>query len=406
MVAVRDCRYFILAALAFVLARFAGGPLPYFLLYVFGGILVVSYVWASALDRNLTLSYDLDRRRISAGQTVNARLRLYNEGFFPLPWATVTDQFAAGMSGEGYPALTFSLGPLGSAVASYPLACRRRGHYLPGPVELVTGDPFGIFRVRLNFSGSNHLTVYPRLVVLDQLPIPPRQPYGPLRTRQRAFEDPSSPAEVRPLRPGDNPRRIHWRTSARLGRLHVVEYELTATTQVHIFLDLEAAAGGEARAGGPRPEDTGVEVALAIAHYALRQGFSAGLVAHGSERLAIPAGKGLRKFQEYLEALARASAGGRVPLAEVLALESRHLPPRSTIAVITPSLAPNLVTLLMRLVRTGFGVLLFVVQPRRAAGPPGPAATDNLRRAGIDVRVLASTEDLLAVGGKPYAARR
>ncbi|MEW6244225.1 MAG: DUF58 domain-containing protein [Bacillota bacterium] len=394
MVAVRDRRYFVLAVLALALARFVGGPLPYFLLYVFSGILLVSYAWAVALTRNLSLSYDLDRQRVSSGQSITVRLKLYNDGFYPLPWATLTDHFAALVSGEAAPVLHLNPGPLSSAVTSYSLTCRRRGHYMPGPVELVTGDPFGIFRVRLNFQGSGHLTVYPRLVVVDHLPVPVCQPFGRLRTRQKAFEDPSNPAELRPFRHGDNPRRIHWRTSAHLQSPYVVEYELTATTQMHIFLDLATSAVAETT------KDMAVEVALAIAHYALRRGFDIGLVAHGSDRFAIPSGKGQRKLYEYLEGLARVTADGRVPLAQVLAVESRHLPLRSTIAVVTPSLSPELVLSLLRLATGGFGVILFLI------GPAQGTSTGYLRQAGIDVLILNRTEDLLTVGGVRHATGR
>ncbi len=392
MVAIRDRRYFILAALAFLLACLVGGPLPYFLLYIFGGIVVVSYAWAVALTRNLSLCYDLDRRRVPSGHSVTVRLRLYNEGFCPSPWATLIDHFAAKVSGGTAPVLHLNPGPLGAAVTSYSLTCSRRGHYLPGPVELVTGDPFGIFRVRLDFYGFSHLTVYPRLVVVDHLPMPVRQPFGRLRTRQRAFEDPSNPAEVRPFRPGDNPRRIHWRTSARQRSLHVVEYELTATTQVHIFLDLEQSSGALTSAKSHNAQDIAVEVALAIAHYALRRGFDAGLVAYGSERLAIPAGKGQRKLDEFLEGLARVTADGRVPIAQVLAHESLYLPARSTIAVVTPHLSSDLALTLLRLRDAGFSAILFLTGPEQ-----GPAIA-QLRQAGIHVLVLNRTEDLLKGG--------
>src|SRR5690606_40724979 len=66
----------------------------------------------------------------------------------------------------------------------------------------------------------------------DALPILRcRQPFGRVPTRLRAHQDPTSIADVRPMVPGDSPRFIHWKASARRGELHVKEFELRASTE-------------------------------------------------------------------------------------------------------------------------------------------------------------------------------
>lgn len=53
---------------------------------------------------------------------------------------------------------------------------------------------------------------------------------------------------LRPYRRGDPLKDVHWRTSARTGRLMVCEYERRLTARYYVYLDLDSS-----KADGPRP---------------------------------------------------------------------------------------------------------------------------------------------------------
>ena len=145
--------------------------------------------------------------------------------------------------GLGGTVLYQSLGPLGNLVHRETVILPRRGRYTLGPVVVELQEPLGLFRVRRVIQAEPALTVYPRAVPVDDLPVLPRQPFGRQRVDTRAWQDPSSLADVRPFQPGDNPKHIHWKVSARLNELHVKEFDLRATTDCFLFLDLYSAAG-------------------------------------------------------------------------------------------------------------------------------------------------------------------
>src|SRR5690606_23832067 len=100
--------------------------------------------------------------------------------------------------------------------------------YRLGPIVVEAQDPLGIFRIRRVVHAEPELTVYPRPAPVRELPIVPRQPFDRQPTRIRAWQDPSSLNDVRPFRPGDNPKHIHWKLSARFGDLYVKEFDLRA----------------------------------------------------------------------------------------------------------------------------------------------------------------------------------
>lgn len=182
------------------------------------------------------------------------------------------------------PVLYRSLGPWGSLVWRRTLVVLRRGRYTLGPVTVELQEPLGIFRVRREVAAEAVLTVYPRVVPVDELAVLPRQPFGQQRVDTRAWQDPSSLADVRPFRPGDNPKHIHWKLSARLDELHVKEFELRATTDCFLFVDLGDPADGAVDADMP--------VAMALADGAEAGGFAAAAAPAAAEDGSAPEAAG------------------------------------------------------------------------------------------------------------------
>jgi len=119
------------------------------------------------------------------------------------------------------------------------------------PLE-VTGielmDIFGLWRVKISpkrYLSKNpvYVTILPdsstflnSSLLYDEIMLPVR------KTRERA-----EPVGVREYMRGDNMRSIHWKYSARIGKLHVKEYEKGAKELHLIYLDLtESVLSGEA----------------------------------------------------------------------------------------------------------------------------------------------------------------
>ena len=99
---------------------------------------------------------------------------------------------------------------------------------------------------------------------------------------------------LRPYRPGDDPKDIHWRTSARLQAPVVREYDRDTSESLWICLDLAGHPGDEAEAL--------VEVAASLAASAEAEGKRFGLVAGGR---TVPPGAGAGHLERVLDALAR-----------------------------------------------------------------------------------------------------
>jgi uncharacterized protein (DUF58 family) len=123
----------------------------------------------------------------------------------------------------------------------------RRGWYDWGPIVATSGYPFGLIRRRVVLVPGMRVRVLPRpgRLIRDRLRQQLRgvDPRGE-RVRRRGWRDEAAQADVhglRPFRPGDSPRWIHWRTSARRGELMIREMEDVPGDDLVLVLDNDPA---------------------------------------------------------------------------------------------------------------------------------------------------------------------
>jgi uncharacterized protein (DUF58 family) len=123
--------------------------------------------------------------------------------------------------------------------ATYRVPTARRGLHELGPLLAIVTDPFGLVRRSWIVTPPTDLVVRPRVHDL----LPPRRKLGgepdPHAEGPRV-PTPETAGEFLALRgyePGDDPRRVHWRSTARTGELVVRLDEAAAPGRVVLVLD-------------------------------------------------------------------------------------------------------------------------------------------------------------------------
>ena len=107
----------------------------------------------------------------------------------------------------------------------------RRGAYPVGPLRAESGYPFGVVRVSAPLAADDLLRVLPAPGRVDREMLRKwliRGGGGDGRTRRQVARPTPGTGDVRgvrPYRPGDGLRDVHWRSSARRGSLLVREYD-------------------------------------------------------------------------------------------------------------------------------------------------------------------------------------
>lgn len=224
-------------------------------------------------------------RRVRVGDLSRVVLAVTNGARRTVPMLRIDDRF------PGFaPVVVASTSiPPGDTVFYESLrAAQRRGEFDGGEALVVSGAPFGLTRSRRRVAVEGRVTVVPRWVDLRSFPLlePSSSPSDVLheRARTRAGEEYHG---VREYRPGDLRRSVHWRTSARAGKLVVREFEEQVLTRVALIVG--GTDSGE-------PPDSAFEMivsaAASIGLYALKTGHAIELFTTGSggiERLSGPA---------------------------------------------------------------------------------------------------------------------
>jgi len=114
-----------------------------------------------------------------------------------------------------------------------------RGRYRFATLEVGTGSPFGLLERRVTVAASGEIVIYPRVGHLTRRWHQMQR--ESTETKRGSRHDRTAQQQdyhgLRDYRPGDSPRWIHWRTTARLGQPMVKEFEQQNDQDLALLLD-------------------------------------------------------------------------------------------------------------------------------------------------------------------------
>ena len=319
----------------------------------------------------------LSSNRVFFGEEVKMVVEVSNRKILPLPWLQVEEQIpdqVTLLKGEASPVFSsthqllttlFSLSWYHRVKKYYPIKCDRRGYFTFGPTKISSGDVFGFFTHYKEIDTTDHLMVYPKMVPLEKLGIPSRQPLGEIRTTNHLFHDPVLMLGIREYQYGDSLKSIEWKSTARTGRLQTKIFEPTTTVDVGLFLDVRTVSLPYWSVN-PEKLELAIVTAASIANKALSEEYRVGLYVNknspGTAQLIhIPPSRHPEQLKHVLEALALIHPVEAMPIARMVVAESRNLPWGSTMVVITAAPNESLLSVLFRMKRVGRKVVLITI---------------------------------------------
>ncbi|MDE3229778.1 MAG: DUF58 domain-containing protein, partial [Chloroflexota bacterium] len=324
-------------------------------------------------------SREIESQRAAFGSVTTVALTVENRSLLPLPMVETEDEFPEALTvlgarlgistrpGSVWLTRSLRLWAFQRVRRRYYLRAVHRGVYQLGPTVTRVTDPFGILTREETFETTRTLLVHPLIAPLDRFSLTPRAIFGDHASRRRLLEDPLRVAGVRDYSPGDDPRRVHWKATARLGKLQ--SKLLDPSTQRTLIIALDVRTFNRAQMGyDPELAELGVAVAGSVAAWAVERGFAVGLISNGAFSTLTPEGQA---------APARNAPGGTV----ALSLPRLRLEPVARVEQLTLILDS-----LARLVLFG-------------GAPMGPLLMDELRSAPTGATlVYVGLESLVDVG--------
>ena len=381
----------------FVVAAVMRVDFIFYVFYVFAAVYFISRAWSRRALKQLVV------RRFGAahafwGERTRVRVELRNRGPLPVAWLHVQETLPPLLAQPPVRSKALSLWPGESASFTYELDCRRRGRYELGPLRLTTGDILGTGGVASAEGEVAYLTVYPRILPLEQLAVPAHSPYATVPRSGSLQHDPARVAGSREYRPGDSIRHINWKASASQGTLQSKLLDPVISLDTVILLDMERAHYEAAHAVTTTELAISVAATMAVELARRRQSFAIGtnaadpLAAGDAHGSFLPLRSGQGHLMLVLELLGRIEAHEALPFGAFLERHILRLPWGCALFFVSGTGA-GLVGHVIRLRRSGFPVSVMLVDYHADLS----TAVRQLQQAGATVRRMQQSAEAARV---------
>lgn len=226
----------------------------------------VGYALATAAWRpRLEVTRSADPDRVARGEPAAMTLTVRNAGRLPAASLVAEDR----CGNQSVPVPLLRLRPGRDTTVRYDVPTSRRGVVPVGPLRVTRRDPLGLVALARPYGGTVPVWVHPRIHPLHAVPT------GAGRSLDgRVDKVPHGSITFDSLREyvvGDELRRVHWRTSARVGELMVRENVDTSLPRIVVLLDNRAVAHPERVDGVAESFESACEAAASVVTAAVRE---------------------------------------------------------------------------------------------------------------------------------------
>jgi uncharacterized protein (DUF58 family) len=279
-------------------------------------VLVMACLVLAVGRARVRIAVDVEPTRVTVGEPATGRIEVANasrRGMLPLLVELPVGETAARFT---LPALRAGR----THEELFVVPTRHRGVVPVGPATTVHGDPLGLVRRTVAWTERTELFVHPLTVSLESLGA------GLLRDLEGEVTPDLSMSDLafhalREYQPGDDRRYVHWRSSAKHGRLLVRQFLDTRRSHLAVVVDTTPEVYG----GGEDAVELAISCAASLAVRSILDEQDTTVVCHGeaASRTTAPL---------TLDALARAEVGAVDVFAS--AGEAAALAPDASVAVL------------------------------------------------------------------------
>lgn len=297
------------------------------------------YGMSALLSGTLIISHFLPRYSLSGitaarylqptafeGDDIDIKVYIQNTGWKSRYMIEVRDYIPAaeprlipGMDSPQHPMLFVSkLSGREKKEYSFNAVCYKRGVYNIGPITLRSAYPLGISSVERSMNGYiSNLVVYPKIFDIATLPLIAGacMPMIGIEAVSKAGGSEEF-FGTREYREGDSLKYIHWPSTARHSQLIVKEFEIRASTEITLILDLHK--GSCFGKGKETTLEYAVKIAASIGKYSLDKGHNLQLICYGEKPHIVPSARGIGQLAMIFDELARVEADGDLPYHEAI----------------------------------------------------------------------------------------
>ncbi len=357
-----------LMGLAYFLADVTGLRVLYLLFAAFIGVFAISYVEVKSTPVSVRCSTVLAPNPCVEGSLVRMEVSASSRSRVGGLITSVREVLPDGLQ----PAEPLRVsGPIrGSLVASSCLKTLRRGVYTVTPLYASSSDIFGLMARSFRLGKETPLVVYPSHFPIEaSRGTESSEMLGASTTGEKGAS--ADFLRIRAYQPGDEVKTIHWKSSAKLGRLMARELEREETRSTTIVLDCQESTNR----GREDLFELGVKIAASVAVSALGRDMEVKMVLWGREPRIVGKGRGEVHYHRIMSELASVKPVGSIPLRLVLEGIAKEQGRGGTLCIVSQALHEDDVGVVARLKERGVSSSLILTRT-----PEGPASSEVAKR--------------------------
>ena len=317
---------------------------------------------------NLEISRSIDKDRINPGEEFTLTTTIENNKRLPISFLTLSekmpeaiefisdsDQFKDGTDLWHLSKYTISFYERKRRI--YKLKCNQRGAYVLRDINVTVGDIFGFSAESSLKEDFLEFLVYPKLINIKNFQFANTNLQGDNYVKRWIHQDPLYIKGIREYNVEDRMKDIHWKSSLKMDKLMVKEYDFTSDRELTIIVNGQC---GEPYWGSIQPAliENGIKVAASLASIAIKEGVPTGMWTNcqlvGIETsISSEVLPDINAFRRIMELSARMSYSISIKFSDYLRGKITEFNRNSTYVIITPHLDEDSVGILSKLKRRG-----------------------------------------------------
>ena len=328
-------------------------------LYVLLLLIGIGFTWAWLNLRGIELSVTREANRGRVGGYLVGQVSITNRTMLPKSWLEVAEATgpSANISGRG-----LALVREQQRIWKIQTYLAKRGVYRSGQVQLVSQDPFGLFRLRRQFPDPNPYIVLPAVELLPDLDARFAGLPSDSRATRHWEQITTDVASVRNYVEGDSMRRIHWPYTARMNQLMVKEFDIGLSAEAWVLLDMHQDSHfGVDLDDVNNTEELSVTVAASLIDRLMDQSMPVGFAANGDQDHLYRPDSSPEQRGRLMESLSEVRATGQRPLQEFIYELRSQLNQFNALTVVTASIETDWAAALSDLRRQGVEIAVVLV---------------------------------------------
>lgn len=355
----------VIALLCFILPAVFLNSLPGYLpILVFLLLSLISLIYLLLLRRQLRWSDSGESMICERGDKMEFGISVNNDGLLVIPFLKAKLILHSSIGGlDGISEAILSLAPHEKRKLDMDVKFVHLGTYQVSVDTVQMKGLMGILPLNLPGGGIHRVEVLPHLWHIQKLPVSEQVHSEDSRAHMTSRLDGMDYTGVREYEQGDPIKNIHWKLSAHTSNYMTKQRETFGSTGLTIILDLLSEEDqGEVRMC---EYDALIEGVFALGSYALEQGMESELIYFNKHsdhsRSVFHPQEDLRTLMSDLPGLVEKRED--YPVEQLLERASQDLYIKNNVALVTASVKPETVQLLMRVRLQGRQPIVFFIMP-------------------------------------------